>query len=459
MKKVFIPLLTATLLASGCSTITAKKYAAPQVPLPSAWSTAASTNAATSALPWWQAFNDAGLNTLMQQVLQQNNDLAAAATQLRRAQLAAGLAASNTRPDFSANVGASRREPLNNGSDATSYSASVGVSYEVDLWGRLSAQRSSARWAAKASAEDLESTALVLSGTTANLYWQLGYLNQRVALAAQGLEDAQKTRELVQVRYRAGAISGVDAAEADQNLAGQQVALNRLVQQRSEVRNALALLLGTPGAAVESAPTGLAAIELPAVTEGLPAALLAHRPDLRAAELRLRAAYSDIRATQANFYPALTLTGSVGNTSPALSQVLQDPVATLGAGLVLPFLNWQEMRLSVKVSEADYEAAVAGFRQRLLTAFTEVEDALSARASLNERHRFLEQSFAAAQKAEALYALRYRAGAVSLQDWLLAQERRRSAEVALATNQFDRLVNHAALVQALGSSPVLPTAP
>jgi outer membrane protein TolC len=117
------------------------------------------------------------------------------------------------------------------------------------------------------------------------------------------------------------------------------------------------------------------------------------------------------------------------------------------------------MRLSVKVSEADYEAAVAGFRQRLLTAFTEVEDALSARTSLNERHRFLEQSFAAAQKAEALYALRYRAGAVSLQDWLLAQERRRSAEVALATNQFDRLVNHAALVQALGSSPVLPAAP
>jgi NodT family efflux transporter outer membrane factor (OMF) lipoprotein len=458
MKKIIVPLMMATLLA-GCSTITARRYAAPAVQLPSGWSTAAHTDSAASAMPWWQAFNDAGLNTLMAQVLRQNNDLAVAALQLRRAQLTAGLASSNMRPDFSASVGASRREPLNNGSGATSYSASVGVSYEVDLGGRLGSQRDSARWAAGASAQDLEATALALTATTANLYWQLGYLNQRVALAAQSQADAQKTQAIVQARYRAGAISGVDAAEAGQNLAGQQVALNQLVQQRSEVCNALALLLATPGAALEATPTGLAAIALPPVAAGLPAALLASRPDLRAAELRLRAAYSDIRATQAAFYPALTLTGSVGTTSPALSQLLQNPAGTLGAGLVLPFLNWQEMRLSVKVSEADYEAAVAGFRQRLLVAFTEVEDALSARTALNERHHFLEQAFSAAKTAEDLYAIRYRAGAVSLQDWLAAQEKRRSAEIALATNQFDRLVNHATLVQALGGSPVLPAAP
>jgi NodT family efflux transporter outer membrane factor (OMF) lipoprotein len=460
MKKLLAPLLTGALFAGGCSSITSKPYAAPQLQLPGGWSTPTHADTAAASAYWWQAFNDAGLNTLMEQVLRQNNDLAVAALQLRRAQLTAGLVASNSRPDFSASVGASRREPLDNGSGSgsTSYSASVGVSYEVDLWGRLGAARSSARWAAKASAEDLESAALALTATTANLYWQLGYLNQRVTLAAQGLADAQKTQELVQVRYRAGAISGLDAAEAEQNLASQQVALNQLVQQRTRVRNALALLLGTPGAALDAAPTGLIAIELPPVAEGLPATLLANRPDLRAAELRLRAAYRDIEATQAEFYPALTLTGSVGNTSPALSQLVQNPVATLGAGLVLPFLNWNERRLGVKIAEADYEAAVATFRQRLLTAFTEVEDALSARAAFNERQRWLEQALAAAQKAEGLYAIRYRAGAVSLQDWLAAQEKRRSAEVALAGNQFDRLVNHATLVQALGGSPVLPGA-
>lgn len=467
MQSRTLALLAALSLASGCSTITSRPFAAPDQALPAAWSTALDTSGAGATAtgtrdatgPWWLAFDDAGLDTLMQQVLRQNQELAAAAIRLRRAQFVAGLAASNARPDFSASLGASRRAPLDGGGATTTYSASAGVSYEADLWGRLGAQRDSARWAASASAEDLASTALALTATTANLYWQLGYLNQRVALAEQGLADARRTRELVQARYRAGAVSGVDAAEADQDLAGQQVALNQLAQQRTEIRHALALLLASPGAGIDSAPTGLVAITLPAVAADLPAALLGNRPDLRAAELRLRAAYSDIRATQASFYPALTLTGSIGGSSSALSQVVRDPVATLGAGLVLPFLNWNEMRLSVKISEADYEAAVTAFRQRLLTAFTEVEDALSARAALDERHGFLAQSFAAAQQAEALYASRYRAGAVSLQDWLVAQEKRRGAEVALAANQYDRLVNHATLVQALGGSPVLAGVP
>lgn len=458
MRNASIAVLAAALLLAGCSSIARKPYAAPEVQLPAGWSTATAGETTTTA-PWWQAFEDAGLDALMTQVLKQNNDLAAAAIRLRRAQLQAGLVASNARPDFSANAGVQRREPLNDGAAGTTYSGSVGVSYEVDLWNRLGSQRDSARWAAQASAADLESTALALSVTAANLYWQLGYLRQRVVLAEQSLADAQKTLELVGVRYRAGAISGVDAAEAEQNFASQQVALNQLRQQRVEVRNALALLLATPGAAVDAAPTGLAALQLPIVAEGLPAALLAKRPDLRAAELRLRAAYRDIKATQVGFYPALTLTGSLGNTSTALSQLLQNPVGTLGAGLALPFLNWNEMRLSVKISEADYETVVAEFRQRLLTAFTEVENTLAARAALAERQHFLETSFDAARKAESLYAIRYRAGAVALQDWLTAQEKRRNAENALAANQYDRLVNHATLVQALGASPALTATP
>lgn len=453
MKKTLVPLVSALLLCSACSSITTRSYRAPDVALPAAWSTAAEGETAAEGY-WWKAFNDAGLNALMTQVLAQNHDLAAAAIQLRRAQLQAGLAASNMRPDFGVRAGVSRDEPLQDGDGNTSYSAAATVSYEADLWRRLGSLRDSARWAAKASAEDLQSTALALTVTAANLYWQLGYLDQRVLLAEQSLADGEKIRNLVRVRYQAGAVSGVDSVEAEQNLAALRVELNRLTQQRVEVRNTLALLLATPGSA--PAAPDLVALQLPALRAELPASLLAHRPDLRAAELRLRAAFSDIRATQASFYPTLTLTGSLGGASSALSKVISDPVATLGAGLVLPFLNWQEMRLSIKVSEADYEAAATAFRQRLLTAFTEVEDALSARVSLQERHELLQLSRDTARQAEALYEIRYRAGAVSLQDWLSAQEKRRAADIALATNQLDRLVNHATLSQALGGATALP---
>lgn len=447
--------MSALLLCSACSSITARSYRAPEVALPAAWSTAAAEGETAAAGYWWKAFDDAGLDALMTQVLAQNHDLAAAAIQLRRAQLQAGLASSNMRPDFGARAGVSRDEPLQDGDGNTSYSAAATVSYEADLWRRLGSLRDSARWAARASAEDLQSTALALTVTAANLYWQLGYLNQRVALAEQSLADGEKIRNLVRVRYQAGAVSGVDSVEAEQNLAALRVELNQLAQQRVEVRNALALLLATPGSA--PAAPDLVALQLPALRADLPASLLAHRPDLRAAELRLRAAFSDIRATQASFYPALTLTGSLGGASSTLSKVISDPVATLGAGLVLPFLNWQEMRLSIKVSEADYEAAATAFRQRLLTAFTEVENALSDRVALQERHELLQLSRDTARQAEALYEIRYRAGAVSLQDWLAAQEKRRAADIALATNQLDRLVNHATLSQALGGATALPT--
>lgn len=452
--------LTLALLASGCSTLTRQPYAAPQLKLPAAWTTPAATAAADNAR-WWQALHDAQLDALMQQVLAHNNDLASATIQLRRAQLQAGIAASNQRPTLAAQVGVNRRDSLIGdnaavGNTGTTNSASVSISYEADLWNRLGNLRNSAEWSAKAQAQDLQSTALALSATTANLYWSRIYLNERLALARQSVANAEKILALVNVRYQAGTVSGLDVAEAQQNLAALRVSLSQLQLQYTENGNALKLLLGDAGALPQEFPDSFGSHEMPPVPAGLPADLLARRPDLRASELRLRAAYSDIRASQASFYPALTLTGSVGGASPALSQVLQNPVVTLGAGLVLPFLNWQANRLNLKVSEADYGILASDFRQKLLTAFTEVENALAARDALAAQEALLQQSFAAAQKAEKLYEIRYRAGAASLQDWLTAQDKRISAQAALAATQRDRLLNHATLCQALGGAPLLP---
>lgn len=456
-KLPFTPLaLAAVLLASGCSTLTSTPYTTPAVTLPAAWQVPAGAAATASVdAAWWQAYGEPGLDALMGEVLAHNHDLAAATVRLRTAQLEAGLVASNRLPVFGASAGVERREPLKgggNGSDTVS--AAVSVSYEVDLWGRLGDLRNAATWAARASAEDLESTALALSATTANLYWQLRYLDLRLALATQNLADAEKILALTQVRYRAGAVSGLDSAEAERNLATQRVAHDQLEQQRAATANALALLAAAPGRTFAPQPLAADAVTLPALDAGLPAALLARRPDLRAAEHRLRSAYRRIEASQASFYPALSLTGSAGGSSTALTQLLQNPVGVLGAGLVLPFLNWEQRRLDLRLSEADYEALVVEFRRRLQSAFTEVDDALSARRHLATQSALLQDALVAAQRAEQLYAIRYRAGAVALQDWLQAQDQRRSAEIALAATQLERLVNHATLAQALGGAPV-----
>jgi outer membrane protein TolC len=190
----------------------------------------------------------------------------------------------------------------------------------------------------------------------------------------------------------------------------------------------------------------------PDIQAGLPAELLARRPDLRAAELRLRAVLANVKVVATSYYPAISLTGAVGGTSTALGDVLANPVATLGAGVALPFLHWNEMKLNTEIAGADYEIAATDFRKTLYTAFTDVDNALSARVELNKQLDARQKSFDAAVDVERLYEVRYRSGATPLRLWLDAQETRRSAELSLAEARLSQLQNDAILFQALGGS-------
>jgi NodT family efflux transporter outer membrane factor (OMF) lipoprotein len=451
--------LCLALLLSGCASSLHTPYAAPATSVPTQWQYAnGGTNAVASLSPWWTGFNDPVLNQLVDQALARNNDLAAATIRVRRAQLQVGLAENQFGPTFSGNVSTGVSKSLNGGGTGKSSGISLGASYEVDLWNRLGSQRDVAQWEAQATTQDREATALSLVATTAQLYWQVGYLNQRLAANALSIATAQKTLELVQAQYRAGAVSGLELAEAQQNLRTQQASQTTLQQQAVEANTALGLLFdGAPLASVMPGPLpqSLPAETLPPVDAGLPASLLARRPDLRAAELRLREATSSIDATRASYYPALTLTGGLGTSSASLINILKNPVASLGLGITMPFLQRTQRDLDIKISQSQLDELVANFRQTLYTAFGDVDNALSARQQLETQATLLAQALEAAQRAERLYEIRYRAGSVALQPWLDAQDKRRSAEIALAENRFNRLTNHAVLVQALGGDATL----
>jgi NodT family efflux transporter outer membrane factor (OMF) lipoprotein len=430
-------LASVSLLAlTGCAVPQA--FQTPAVTLPAAYSQATGTpvqGQAASADDWWLAFNDPQLNALVTDVLARNNNLAAASLRVRRAQLQAGLAAEQASPQFSATATADSSRALESGAtNVRSNSVRLGVSYELDLWRRLASQQDAARWEALATAQDVQSTRLALVATTARLYWQQAFVQQRLAANADSIAYAQTTLRLIEAQYRAGAVSGLELAEARQALAAQQASQPVLQQQLTAARTALALLFNAaPGTADVNAraaalPQALPTGPLPSVQPGLPAALLGQRPDLRAAELRLRQSLASTDAARASAYPAFTLTGSLGSTSTALSSVL----------------------LNIRVSQAQYEEAVLLFRQTLYTALGEVDDALGNRAQLALQAERLQEALQAAQTAERLYEVRYRAGAAPLKAWLDAQEKRRSADIALADNRLGRLNNQLALFQALG---------
>ena len=455
----------------ACST----PYQRPGVQLPAQWVHAdvtAPTNTDAQIVQqvlhdrWWTVFGDASLNELVELALARNNDLRAAGWRLRNARLAAGNAFGNRLPTLSGggSAGASRNLDADSPSPAgtdwqRTYSASLGVSWELDLWGKLAAKQSAADWEAAATWQDRQATAQALVANVLGTYWQLAVAEQKWLTQQDSLRRAEKTLQLAQVQYDAGTISGLDLANARQTLAGQRATAEQIAQQRTELQHALAILFDAPPGQLPQAardPHLPDLNRLPGVTAGIPAGVLARRPDLQAAEMRLRATLAQSDATRASYLPGFNLTSSLGSSSTALRNVLNNPALSLGLGLALPFLNIGEMQRNLQTSRNNYELAVVNFRQALYKALAETENALSARQHVQQQWQFQQQAHVQATRADQLAEVRYRAGAISLKAWLDAQESRRSAALAEQDAALARLQNHVTLIQALGGSPALP---
>ena len=446
-----ILLVLAAFLFNSCSLPPRSEFKSPRVILPEKWQGEAVTGTAiANREQWWKNLNDPLLDELIDRVLRTNNDLAAATIKVRRARLKSGLTDTNLTPTVSLTANSNGNLYLNHGTRSQTHSVTGALSYELDLWGKLASLRDADRWEAEATEVDRQNTALSLIGTTASAYWQVAYLNQQIAASEASIAYAEQTLELVQAKYRAGAVSSLDLVQAKRTVATQKANLTQLEQQRTEARNTLAILFDLAPENSVNERRQLPDGPLPTVEAGLPASLLGRRPDLRAAELRLRENLANVDATRASFYPSFTLTGSLGGSSTSLESVLRDPITTLGVGLVLPFVQWNTTKLTIKVAETQYEEAVVNFRQTLYLALRDVENTLSAHALFEAEKVQLEQALVLASQAEKITENRYRAGATGVQVWLDEQETHRTAETKLAENRLNRLNNLMKLYQSLG---------
>jgi NodT family efflux transporter outer membrane factor (OMF) lipoprotein len=444
----------------GCAAIVKTPYEAPTVNVPTNFEYAQKKNqqiyADAYADQWWTLFNDAELNQLVNQVINANADLAVAGLNIRQAMLQAGLAKDRQGLRVNSSASTGHNFDLHSGdSSDRGMSVSAGVSYELDLFGRLASQTEAAKWEALATEQDLQATAQSLIGTTANLYWQLGYLNERYAVAEQNLASTQQTYNLVQAQYKLGAVSGLDLTQAEQSVQSQKATLSQIDQQKVETRTALAVLLNQPVQQLNVAePQRLPQIALPEIAAGLPAELLSRRPDLKANELRLRRALANKDATKASYYPSISLTGNLGASSVSLTDLLKNPALTLGANLSLPFLQYNDMKKDIAISNIDYEKAIIQYRQTLYQAFADVENALSNRTELNKQVRLQERNAQLAEKTESLTRVRYQHGAIALKNLLDAQETTRNARMSLLQTKQNQYNAYVTLMQALGGSPI-----
>jgi NodT family efflux transporter outer membrane factor (OMF) lipoprotein len=451
-------LLGSTLV--GCAAVVKTPYQAPSVQTPAQFqyghAAAQQRQQAIYADQWWTLFGDTQLNQLIDEVLAKNTDLAVAGITLKQARLQADLTANQQKPRVSSTLSTGHSFDLNDGSDASSgLSTKVGLSYELDLFGKLARQTEAKKWEALATEQDLQATAQSLIGTTAKLYWQLAYYHESLSTAQQSLATSQKLYDLVKAQYQAGSVSGLELTQAEQSVQSQKASLSQIQQNLVETRTALAILLHMPIQQLNiQEPQRLPQLVLPTIAAGLPADILSRRPDLKAAELRLRESLATKDATTASYYPSISLTGSLGSSSTSLTQLLRNPALTLGASLSLPFLQYNDMKKDIAISQLDYEKAIMQYRQSLYQAFGDVENALSARSELDQQVKLQQRNLELAEKAERLTDVRYRYGAVALKNLLDQQETTRSARLTLVNTKQSQYNAYVTLMQALGGSPV-----
>jgi NodT family efflux transporter outer membrane factor (OMF) lipoprotein len=446
----------------GCSLGPA--YQRPEVAVPTAWKQP-SEPGVWPAADWWQGFGSPELDALVATAERNNNDIAAAAARILQADAQLRIAGAPLLPTLDAAASANRQKSASlrrvstSGSSAfDSYSASLAASYEVDFWGKNGAALAAAQASALASRYDRETVALTVLSNVATTYFQVLEFRDRLTVARQNLANAESVLAVVEARVRNGAASALDLAQQRAAVAGQRAAIPPLEVQAQQAENALAILLGLPPEAAQVGPGTLGGLAVPAVAPGLPSELLVRRPDIQNAEAQLLAANADIKAARAAFFPAVQLTGQFGFESLALGSLFNaaGTFYSLAAGLTQPIFEGGRLSGQVDLAKGRYQELVAGYRTAVISAFSDVENALVATRLTADQLALQENAVTEARLAYELAQTRYREGAVDLLTVLDAQRTLFQAEDQLVQVRFARLQASVALYKALGGGWKIP---
>jgi multidrug efflux system outer membrane protein len=438
LKGVSAAVLALTL--AGCGSM-APDYQRPAAPVastfPDAASSAATATAAT-AITWHQFFTDARLQALITLALANNRDLRIAVLNIEQARAQFDIRRADQWPTI--NVGLSgSRVPTSAGGISSNYSAGVLVTaYELDLFGRVRSLGDAALAQYLASEEARRAAQISLVATVANSYLALQGDEELLRVTSETLLTREASLRLIKLRFEQGASSQLDLRQAESLLESARVALAQVTRQRALDENALVLLLGQAlPATLPAAVPITAAPRLPELAAGLPSDLLVRRPDIRQAEQQLIAANANIGAARAAFFPRITLTGSLGSASNALSGLFNagSGAWSFAPQLLQPLFDAGRNQGNLQVAQVTRDIALAQYERAIQSAFREVADALAGRATLGEQLRAQEALVRAEQDRYRLADLRYRNGVASYLDALDAQRSLFAAQQALVQVQ------------------------
>ena len=463
MKIVLCVSLGAFLCLSGCNL--APKYTRPKTPVPPRWPKAAETKTTAGApaapmLKWQEFFTDEKLGQVIQMALENSRDLRMAALNVEKVQALYRIQRAQQYPRVDASAsGQVTRFPgtfYYSGGEARTfqmYNVGLGVtSWELDLFGRVRNLKEQALEQYLATEQARTATQIALVAAVANSYLALAADRENLRLAQATLKDQQASYELILHTRNVGVISDLDLRQAQAQVEAARADVARFTGQVALDENTLNLLVGAP-VSDSLLPSELgAASALKDIAAGLPSEVLLQRPDILMAEHQLKAAYANIGAARAAFYPRITLTGSGGLLSSDLSELFKTGAATWGftPQVVLPIFDAGARKANLKVAQVDRDLAIAQYEKVIQSAFREVSDSLSLRATLVEQINAQRSLVNALRKTYDLSEARYKAGIDSYLSVLVAQRALYRAQEGLVSLRLARLSNLVTLYKVLG---------
>ncbi|HTC93280.1 MAG TPA: efflux transporter outer membrane subunit [Terriglobales bacterium] len=455
-----IVLLSAILLISGCAV--GPNYKRPAVEVPGSYRGAAPEQAAQTQIAplgeqkWWDVFQDEQLRTLIRTALQRNYDLRIAASRVLEAQAQLGITRADQFLTLSggAAIGDVRtaRSKFLPPFETSTGQVNLSAAWELDFWGKFRRATEAARANLLASESARQEVVSTLVANVAGAYFQLRALDLQLEISKRTLQSRQESLRLTQILANGGSTSLLDVRQAEQLVFTASAEVPALEQQIEQQENFLSILLGQNPGDISRGQTLAEQRQPPEVPPGLPSALLERRPDIRAAEEQLIAANAQIGVARADYFPQISLSGSGGYQSAALTGLLSGPAGawSFGAALTQPIFTAGRIRSEVRLARARQQTAELLYQQSIQGAFRSVSDALIAYRKTREFRTQQELLFQSAQDAARLSHMRYTGGVTGYLEVLTNETNAFSAEIGLAQARLNELLSLVQLYEALG---------
>ncbi|MBS0163193.1 MAG: efflux transporter outer membrane subunit, partial [Nitrospira sp.] len=451
-----VVLMGVAALLSACAM--GPDYSRPDIPVTDSFRMAGEEKDLPSLadMPWWELYRDEALQKLIRISLEENKDLERAVATVEEFEARLFIARTDYAPQMTATANGPvvRRGGVRFPGFANpfNYYLQGNLAWEIDVWGRIRRSNEAARADLLAREDNRRAIVLQLVGGVAQSYFDLRQFDLQLEIAERTLKAWNESVRISQARHRQGLIDRLDVEQFQAERENAAARIADLKRQMIQKENELSVLLGrNPG----QIPRGLSLtgqMMPPVVPAGLPSELLQRRPDIVQAEQQLAAATARIGAAKADRFPKISLTGTLGIANPSLSKLFTPggDFGVLGPGLTGPLLNAQALGFQQDAAEAQARQAVAQYKQTILVAFKEVEDALVGVSTAREQEAAQDRQVNALQAALRLANLRYKGGLANYLDVLIAQRNLFDAELSLASTRRFYLTSVVQLYKALG---------